>query len=530
MLDISKYSLEEKVGQLFIVGFDGHEMNDDILNLIVRYHVSGVCYFSRNLNNPKQVKQLSNKLQSHTKLDFPLFLSIDQEGGMVNRITNDTITSPSQMALGATDNRLYIKWMSEFVARQLDEMGINMNYAPTIDVNNNPNNPVIGIRSFGENVKKVSQMGSESMLAYKKKGIIPVVKHFPGHGDTHTDSHHDLPIIDHGLERMHEVELVPFKHAIKQGADVVMVSHLNFPAIDPVSPATLSYPIVTHLLREELGFDGVITTDCMEMEAITKHYSPAESAVKAVQAGIDLLLYSHTYDVQRQAIDGVIEAVKRGDISEERINESFVRVMKLKQAYNVSREATDYERDEFEHARQAEFVKKLTDESITLVKDEQDLLPIQEEEKIVLIYNSVQQASLAEEQFKSKNTLAHFLSRYTDVSHYDLTNDINLDDVYEQADKIVLATNNISRNQDLCHKVEQLLQKFGDKTIAVATSSPYDYQIVKDASTFVATYDPRESALESASRLLTGKYTNRARLPVTLDNTYKQGKRFKYKK
>ncbi|HLR64825.1 MAG TPA: glycoside hydrolase family 3 N-terminal domain-containing protein [Pseudogracilibacillus sp.] len=528
-MDLSKYSIEEKVGQMFMVGFDGHQMNDDILNLIVRYNVSGVCYFSRNLDTPKQVNHLSKQLQAQAKLDFPLFLSIDQEGGMVNRITDDVLTSPSQMALGATDNRLYIKWMSEIVAGQLKEMGLNMNYAPAIDVNNNPNNPVIGIRSFGENVKKVSQMGTESMLAYKRNDIIPVVKHFPGHGDTATDSHHDLPIIKHDLDRIHKVELAPFKHAIKHGADVVMVSHLNFPAVDPENPATLSYPIVTKLLREELQFDGVITTDCMEMDAIGKNYTPAEAAVKAVKAGIDLLLFSHTYDVQRAAIDGVIEAVKSGEISEEWIDESFIRVMNLKKKRHVSHEVDPYERDEFEFKRNAEFVQKLTDASITVVKDDKDLLPLQEDEQVVVLNSHADQASLADEQMDYKESLGQFLKKFMPhVKQYRLTLDEKTIESCQAANKIIITTNNLLRYDDQMSIVQEVVSRFNDKVIVLAKHSPYDYRAIEHVSTYIAAYDPRPSALESASRLLTGQYTNRARLPVSISERYTAGKRYKF--
>src|SRR5690625_1081094 len=221
MVNVDSLSLEEKVGQLFMVGFDGLEPNGDIINLITTYHVGGICYFSRNLKNPKQVNQLSMELQRYSNIHRSLFLSIDQEGGTISRITEGVTVSPTNMALGAIDNRLYTRQIAEIVAREVRAMGINMNFDPTIDVNNNPKHPVIGIRSFGENIKKVSTHGLETVNGYQNKYVSAVVKHFPGHGDTDVDSHLDLPVIPHSLARLHSVELPPFKYAIDNGVDAV---------------------------------------------------------------------------------------------------------------------------------------------------------------------------------------------------------------------------------------------------------------------------------------------------------------------
>src|SRR5690625_1173171 len=189
---------------------------------------------------------------------MPLLLSIDQEGGMVNRIKDGVTNSPSNMALGAIDNRLYTRQIAEIVAKELRAMGINMNFDPSVDVNNNPNNPVIGTRSFGEDVKKVSQMGVETINGYQKEVVSADIKHYPCHGDTDVDSHLDMPVIPHGLDRIESVELPPFVAAVENGVDAVMVSHVSFPVYEENLPATLSPRIVQGLLREEIGFDGVI--------------------------------------------------------------------------------------------------------------------------------------------------------------------------------------------------------------------------------------------------------------------------------
>lgn len=529
MLDITKYSIEEKVGQLFMVGFDGHEMNDDMYNLIINYNVSGVCYFSRNLHDKAQVRKLSDSLQKHTKYDFPLLLAIDQEGGRVNRITNDVITSPGNMPLGAIDNLLYTRRIAETVAHELKLMGINMNFAPSVDINNNPKNPVINTRSFGENIKKVTDMGLATIQGFEKHNVIPSVKHFPGHGDTAVDSHHDVPVIPHDLFRMDRVELTPFKKAIEHDVDSVMVSHLLFPALDPDNFATLSYPIVTELLREKLGFSGVVVTDCMEMDAIGKNYTMGEAAIKAIQAGIDLVLISHTYDKQRKAIDAVIQAVKAGVISEERINESFTRIMELKNRRKIE-ETIPFAWDEDWREEKKKFAKKLTDLSITKVKDSQQLLPIHKQENVVVLWPTIEKSSFAEEDFIQKDTLAYYLQNHSNhIQQFPLEHTPEIVNACEEADKIIIVTNNILRDEEQQIVVQALMHQFADKTIAISTHAPYDYAAYPEVSTYIAAYSANPTTLESLSRLLYGQLTNRARLPVTIDQQYKVGYRYKGK-
>src|SRR5690625_615940 len=407
-MHIESLTLEEKIGQLFIVGFHGQKPNGDIINLITKYHIGGVCYFSRNLKNPKQVHRLSMDLQSFTNIHTPLFLAIDQEGGMVSRITEGVTTSPSKMALGALDNRLYTKQIAQIVARELKAMGINMNFDPSIDVNTNPKNPVIGVRSFGENVKKVSKHGLDTINGYQNENVSAVVKHFPGHGDTEVDSHLDLPVIAHSLERIHSVELAPFKYAIDNGVDAVMVSHISFPSLEELSPASLSPNVVQGLLREKLGFEGVIVSDCMEMFAIEKEYNCEESAILAIKAGVDLILFSHTYEKQRAAIDAVIQAVKNGVISEERINESVSRILALKQKRKME-QLNEYNRESFNQRRNIAFSKKISEQTITIIKNEHELLPLKQNKQTVLLWPTITKTSPVTETFKQRKTLGYFL-------------------------------------------------------------------------------------------------------------------------
>lgn len=255
--------------------------------------------------------------------------------------------------------------------KELRALGINLNFAPVLDVNNNPDNPVIGVRSFGESAELVAEFGQRSVQGFQDANVVATAKHFPGHGDTSVDSHLDLPTIKHGQERIRSLELVPFIRAIEGGVDAIMSSHIYFPAFESEKlPATLSKAVLTGLLREELGYEGVIMTDCMEMNAIAEHYGTVAASVTAIEAGADLVLISHRLDRQIGAIDAIEQAVHEGRISEVRIDASVQRLLALKERRGllVPQSGTAAEVGTAEHCAVAE---RLSEASITLVKDEQ---------------------------------------------------------------------------------------------------------------------------------------------------------------
>src|SRR5690625_1294079 len=514
VMNLESFTLEEKVGQLFMVGFNGLEPNGEIINLITKYHVGGICYFSRNLKTPKQVHKLSTELQSYANIKTPLFLSIDQEGGMINRITEGITVSPNNMALGAINNRLYTKQIAEIVARELGAMGINMNFDPSMDVNNNPKNPVIGTRSFGEDVTKVSKHGVETINGYQKENISAVVKHFPGHGDTNIDSHEDLPVIPHPMERIHSIELPPFQYAIDNGVDAVMVSHVSFPSLDKDYPASLSPKIVQGLLRKKLGFEGVVITDCMEMLAIDHNYSSGESAILAINAGIDLILISHTYEKQREAIDAVIQAVKDGEISEERIDESVSRILALKQKRKTG-ENHEYNREKFAKKRHIEFAKKLTEQSITIVKNDDNLLPLNHNKKTVLLWPSNIKTSPVIETNKQASTLGHFLhGRLNHFTELPLSTDEAVFNACKDSEQIIIATFNLTQDKETLHTTKEFINQFHQKTILCAFGNPYDFLVAPYVSAYVAAYDIRPITLHSVAKALCSVGETRTKLPV----------------
>ncbi|WP_228028181.1 beta-N-acetylhexosaminidase [Chitinibacter fontanus] len=348
--------LRAQLGQLVMVGFDGFMPNAQIEQLIREQRIGGVILFRRNIESPMQVAALCRRLQEINAevTDVPLLIGIDQEGGMVMRIEEGVTPMPSAMAYAsgyashavAGCSPADCEALHRIGADELRQMGININFAPSLDINNNRANPVIGVRSFGENSPTVTVYGLAAMRGIQAAGLAATAKHFPGHGDTATDSHYALPLVPHDKARLDAVELVPFKAAIAAGIDAIMTAHVVFPAIEPdtSTPATLSRKVLTGLLREEMGFDGVIVTDCLEMDAIANvdngGVGVVQGAVKAITAGADIALISHTYQHQREAVAALAMAVEQGYISLDQIQQSLARITALK-----SKPATQYWRD-----------------------------------------------------------------------------------------------------------------------------------------------------------------------------------------
>jgi len=331
---LENMSLAEKVGQLFQVGFHSKIADEKIIDLIENYHIGGIIYFSRNIQSEEQTAELSNDLQQlalNSGSKIPLFIATDQEGGIVNRLAG-TVDFPGNNELGAANDQESTQKIAELTAAELINSGINVNLAPVLDVNNNPNNPVIGDRSFGEDPGLVAEMGTVYIEALQSAGVAATAKHFPGHGDTAVDSHYELPIIEHQRSRLDQIELYPFKRAIEVGVEIIMTAHIYFPAIEKRKgvPATLSKAVLTDLLRGELNYNGLIITDCMEMKAIVNSFGTVEGVLRTIEAGSDLVLVSHSYQQQKNSVKAVIEAVKSGRITEKRIDTSVKRILRLK--------------------------------------------------------------------------------------------------------------------------------------------------------------------------------------------------------
>jgi len=336
---VAEMSLDEKIGQLVIVGLDGYVNDENSTYLIEKYRVGGFVLLKQNVKDTEQLLELMNSLKKTNAANkIPLFLAIDEEGGRISRLPDDFKKLPSSGRIGQANDKRLAYQAGSLLAEMLKTIGLNMNFAPVLDINSNPENPVIGDRAFGVSSELVTELGMEAMSGIKAQGIIPVIKHFPGHGDTDVDSHVGLPVVEASLSRLESFELIPFKTAIENQADAIMIAHILLPKIDPNNPASFSKPIITDLLRKKMNFDGVVITDDLTMGAVVNNYDLGEAAVESLKAGSDIILVCHDYEKEVRVIEAIKKAVETGKITEERVDESLYRILSLKKKYGLSDE------------------------------------------------------------------------------------------------------------------------------------------------------------------------------------------------
>lgn len=339
--EVSKMNLEEKIGQMIFAGVSGTTMDAGAQKLINQLHVGGIIFYKNNFENPTQTVELVNGIKAENSSNIPIFLGVDQEGGRVTRLPGAITNFPPNKQIGEVNNSEFSYKIGRLLGFELKEFGLNLDFAPVLDINSNPNNPVIGDRSFGNNLEIVSKLGVETMKGIQSQNVIPTIKHFPGHGDTSVDSHLELPIVNKTLKELMKLELIPFKRAIDQGADVVMVAHMLIPELDKNNPASMSKMAMTDVLRTQLGFTGVIITDDMTMGAIVEHFDIGKAAVESVKAGSDIILVGHGYDNVDKIQSSLKDAIEKGEITQQRINESVERIIKLKRKYGINDEKVD---------------------------------------------------------------------------------------------------------------------------------------------------------------------------------------------
>ncbi|MBP3931543.1 MAG: beta-N-acetylhexosaminidase [Peptostreptococcaceae bacterium] len=336
---LDNMTLDEKIGQMITIGIDGYSVDDTAKQLITDKKVGGVILFKNNINDSNQLLQLINDIKGINSTNkIPIFISVDQEGGRVNRLPSEIKSLPSNEIIGnKNDNKLAYD-IGKNIGYALGSFGFNMDFAPVLDVNSNPNNTVIGDRSFSNDKDKVASLGASEINGFKDSNIISAAKHFPGHGDTATDSHYALPIINKTLDELKSVEFVPFKKAIEEKVPAIMVSHILMPQIDANNPASMSKTIITDILRKDLKFDGLIVTDDMTMGAVTNELDITTACINSINAGADLLLVCHGYDNEINVINAIKDAVNNGIISIDTINSSVYKILSLKENYKITDE------------------------------------------------------------------------------------------------------------------------------------------------------------------------------------------------
>jgi beta-N-acetylhexosaminidase len=379
---VSGMSLQDRVAQMLIVGFHGQSIanSSELATLVGTYHIGGVVLLEANAHDPQQLSALTAELQSlagSSGAGLPLFIAINHEGGIVVRITDGVTGFPGNMAVAATGQPEYAYISAALAARELRAMGINMNLAPVLDVNDNPLNPVIGVRSFGETPSLVADCGRLAIRGSQENGVIAVAKHFPGHGSVAVDSHGWLPVLEATADELMQHELVPFAAAIEQDVGSIMTAHVAVPALDASGrPATLSSQVLMGLLRQEMGYDGLIMTDSLGMASVSSDRSQAEAAVEAVQAGADVVLSTTPMEAHVATFEALVAAVQQGEIPVEQIDQSVLRILRVKHTYGLFASQMAPIIEEVGSSEYQRIANEIALQAVTLLRDDSGNIPL----------------------------------------------------------------------------------------------------------------------------------------------------------
>ncbi|MER6075502.1 glycoside hydrolase family 3 protein [Streptomyces sp. NPDC001817] len=539
---ITRMTLQEKVGQLFVMRVYGHSATApdqaDIdanlkeigvrtaAELIAKYRVGGIIYFTwaHNTRDPHQIAGLSDGIQQ-ASLDqprgLPVLIATDQEHGAVCRVGKPATLFPGAMALGAAGSRADAHTLGRISGAELRAMGVNQDYSPDADVNVNPANPVIGVRSFGADPDAVAALVAAQVKGYQASRVAATAKHFPGHGDTATDSHTGFPVITHSREVWEKLDAVPFRAAIAAGIDCIMTAHIQFPALDDSGdPATLSPPILTGILRGELGYDGVVITDSLGMEGVRTKYGDDRVPVLALKAGVDQLLNPPSLDV---AWNAVLQAVQDGELTEARLDESILRILRMKARLGLfdDRRAgrTSIERTVGTPAHLAA-ADRIAERTTTLLVNEDEILPFSPSAAPRLLVvgadpasptgtdgppTAVLAAALTELGFT-----ATALSTGTAPSAAAIARAVT---TAQDADAVVVVTYNVTAGNAQRTLVEQLAAT-GRPVAALAVRNPYDVAQFPSLKACLTSYGWTDVEVRAAARVIAGRVGPRGRLPV----------------
>ncbi|GAA2608634.1 glycoside hydrolase family 3 protein [Streptomyces tubercidicus] len=541
---ISRMTPEEKVGQLFVMRVFGHSATDpdpadaaanqkeigvaNAAELIAKYHVGGIIYFgwAHNTREPHQIADLSNGIQKAAaaqRLPVPVLISTDQEHGIVARVGAPATLFPGAMALGAGGSREDARTAARIAGEELFAMGIRQDYAPDADVNVNPANPVIGVRSFGADPQAVARMVTAEVKGYQGAGIAACAKHFPGHGDTDTDSHVGLPYIHHSAEEWERLDAPPFRAAIAAGIDSIMTAHIVVPAFDPSEdPATLSRPILTGILRERLGYDGVVVTDSLGMEGVRVKYGDARVPVLALKAGVDQLLNPPDLALAHGA---VLKALKEGELTERDLDAKLLRILLLKERRGLFRDpytthrAVDRAVGTRAHLATAD---RIADRTTTLLRNDTGILPLSRRRERRVLVAGVDAAAPSGTGGPPTTVLARALTELgftaTALSTGMTPTQQRIDEAVAalgERDAVVVATYNVTAGSAQRKLVDALLAT-GKPVVQLAVRNPYDIAQLGGVRAALASYSWTDVELRAAARVIAGQRDPAGRLPVPI--------------
>lgn len=501
-------SLREKIGQLIVTGFPEQTVTNELRHLIIDYKIGNVILFSHNVGNKVQLQELCGELQSLIKdsTGYTALISIDQEGGRVTRLPVDAVNIPGSMAIASTGRPENAYVAGRITARELRALGINNNLAPVLDINNNKLNPVINVRSYGDTADIVEEYGVHMMKGLQDGGVLASIKHFPGHGDTAVDSHLGLPVIDKSLEELMSLELKPFITAIESGAECITSAHILFPSIESERvPATMSRTIITDLLKNKLGYDGLVISDCLEMDAIKQYYGTAQGAIAALNAGVHMIYISHTPSLVIETVELLEHAVQSGQLPLSIIDEAVEKVLYYKKKYgNTS--GSDLSIVGCATHRRANAAMSL--ESICHVRGE--LLTIEPNDKDAVFvgsyaYRSTMASSSVNTELSFPEAMSNAFSTASQMIHINPDQDEiqqTLNDVQGYSKVIVGLFNGIG-NRGQLDLVNQLKAE-GHQVVAIALGSPYDLDKLDGDICGLAAFEYTPLVFESLVQILSG--------------------------
>lgn len=495
-------TLEEKVGQLLIVHFNGSEVNQEAEKLIQEAYVGGFIYYNwaNQLDSPQQVQALSQGLQALSQ-KVPLWIVVDQEGGAVNRLKKGFTIFPGNYALGRTQKPLLAEKSAYAIGRELKIVGVNVNLAPVVDVNSQPLNPVIGIRSFGEDPQAVTEWGEYALKGYQRAGVLAALKHYPGHGDTTIDSHDSLPTVKHTQARLEEVELYPFTR-LSPLSDAILTSHLFVPALDPRNPVTFSSTIVKDRLRDQMQFEGLIMTDSLVMQGLLDQcFTIEEAAIRAFEAGHNLILLggkqllTHQNGLELNPDDvirihrALVAAVKEKRISQARLDESVNRILRMKEKYCAVTTSSLLELDQIRKENQ-QLAQQIAEASVSILQQKLPL-PISLEKVVVI----------APQFLKEEIEKTTLLGKNTEIEYFETLPSKKCVEKCLKADYTIICSYKSWKNKDLVKSFEELL-KASQHAIMFIVGDPYDAELFPDADMLVETCSPSSASLQTALNLI----------------------------
>jgi beta-N-acetylhexosaminidase len=521
---IASMTLEHKVGQMFMVNLYGADLTDAGREMLETWRPGVVVLLESNIQSPIQIARLTNAYQQTiTNVGgVPLFVATDQEGGVIARLRDGFTTFPAPMLLTAADDPDLTYRVGQAMAGELQAVGVNMDLAPVADLLTNINNPIIGRRSPGSDPEMVGSMISSLIAGMQSTGVMATTKHFPGHGDTSEDSHVVLPQISFGQDRLESIELAPFISAIDAGTGAIMVAHIWYPAFDPGEPipSSLSYSIVTGLLRVHLGYDGIIMTDALDMDAVDTRYTPEDASILAVKAGVDLIAIGANAGeaIQSRAMQAVVNDVRSGEIDEAQIDASVRRIISAKALFNVLNwtplDPNTTEEHIFEQANE-DIVEEMFHSGVTLTHNRGDLLPILSGDSVAIVFPA--NRNIIRRECSSYNDNIRFLG----VSDYPTDDEItSARTLSAQVEKLVVFANDAYDNESETMLVNALPP---DKVINVALRSPFDLLRFPTIGAYLITYSPLDPAIRVVCGILFGAYPARGRLSVDLTANLKAG-------